>query len=639
MNTKSGPLRGLMIFVTIYATALLLVGGLLWQSIRVEQQRVKRAQIESAQGVLSSTLALASRRFLLLDQYLQLLVEHEALERYLNRPDPVRLSALLQLWQRQLVDAELVQRLSLLDSRGHEMVALQMQPSTGAVAVMQGLRDYSDTPLASLLGTLEEGQLSLLQTQATQGHLAAAALLLRLDRGGRSASYLRAELDMGELIESSLPASIPLAGGIIVADKRASLLLKGQDKLHNGPLAAVYPQLWQFISTHSSGLYEGAEGRFVFRRMPAELLPHTEPLAFAPYLLTDVSDGLIAQLMAERINHAVLTLMALALLIFPVSVMVTRAIQQRRALIRQGRLAQAALDSMSATVVIDQQGIVVDVNPRFTRLLGYPEPAIEGQHFEQFLSLQESAQEIALLKHRLIEGSNWHGEICGQHLSGALCPLLLELHPIPDGNAHPGYFVIGFQDISELKQLQSQLKELALRDPLTACWNRRHLNQELHRSLEALKRHQHPFVLAVLTIDNYRLLKEQMPAMQHDQMLVRLADLLERQLRRTDQLAYCSEGEFVLLLNVTELHIGLSVLERIHQAVAEDTLQQKSISCSIGAAEARAGDTHESVMDAAQKALEAVHASGRSGVFVTRGHQQWEAANAFDSELSASDGR
>ncbi|WMC09788.1 biofilm regulation diguanylate cyclase SiaD [Oceanimonas pelagia] len=120
-----------------------------------------------------------------------------------------------------------------------------------------------------------------------------------------------------------------------------------------------------------------------------------------------------------------------------------------------------------------------------------------------------------------------------------------------------------------LLELNDQLRQAALRDPLTGLANRRQLMERLHDEQARCRRGQPAFALAMLDVDHFKRINDTYGHDTGDRVLCRLAETLAGQLRTQDLCARWGGEEFVLLLPHTALEPAGALLRRIMTAVRE----------------------------------------------------------------------
>jgi len=173
--------------------------------------------------------------------------------------------------------------------------------------------------------------------------------------------------------------------------------------------------------------------------------------------------------------------------------------------------------------------------------------------------------------------------------------------------------------LGEIERLQIELREQAIRDPLTGLFNRRYLQSTLQREWARCQREQVPLCVALLDIDHFKQINDRHGHGAGDQVLVRLAQLLLDSSRREDLACRYGGEEFLLLLPGMEADEAYERAQGWRQAFAALEIwvhgARLNLSLSVGVAVA---PLHASEPDMlihhADLALYAAKAQGRNRV-------------------------
>jgi diguanylate cyclase (GGDEF)-like protein len=108
------------------------------------------------------------------------------------------------------------------------------------------------------------------------------------------------------------------------------------------------------------------------------------------------------------------------------------------------------------------------------------------------------------------------------------------------------------QKMAEAEALQRQLREQAVRDPLTQLHNRRFLAETAEARIEHARRTGSPLCVVLIDIDHFKRVNDLHGHEAGDRVLVAFADLLRERLRKSDTLCRFGGEEFLLLLDPCE---------------------------------------------------------------------------------------
>lgn len=191
-------------------------------------------------------------------------------------------------------------------------------------------------------------------------------------------------------------------------------------------------------------------------------------------------------------------------------------------------------------------------------------------------------------------------------------------------------------DVTQARQLQSQLSHQASHDALTGLPNRREFERRLQEALQSARRYGHVHAVCSIDLDRFKMVNDTAGHAAGDSLLRELGQVLAHQVRAGDVLARLGGDEFGLLL------LGCSI-EQAEQVAAKllTTItgygfhwdgRPYSVGASIGIAclHAETASTAEA-MSEADVACYAAKAAGRGRVSVYRaGHSE---ARQYHREL------
>ena len=167
----------------------------------------------------------------------------------------------------------------------------------------------------------------------------------------------------------------------------------------------------------------------------------------------------------------------------------------------------------------------------------------------------------------------------------------------------------------ELSQANRQLEDLATRDALTGIANRRQFDDKLLELFRSFRRSQVPFTLMILDIDHFKQVNDKHGHALGDQVLRKLAELLEQKVRVTDVVARYGGEEFVALLPDTPAEPNArSVAEKIRKAVEQTEFPGGlTVTISVGLSEVSPDDADTGTLfERADQALYQAKNSGRN---------------------------
>ncbi|MFC4258699.1 diguanylate cyclase domain-containing protein [Marinobacter lacisalsi] len=229
------------------------------------------------------------------------------------------------------------------------------------------------------------------------------------------------------------------------------------------------------------------------------------------------------------------------------------ALEQRDEALERSRqhlqLAERVIDaSLEGILITDPQMRIQFVNPAFTQLTGYqPEEVIgrtpgllaSGRHDDRFYSDMWDT---------LKRSGCWRGEIWNRRKTGELFLELLTITAIRDDDGNISHYAGLFTDITQNRQNEEHIRQLAYYDALTGLPNRRLLEDRLEHAIRHAHRKQQMLAVLFIDLDHFKTVNDTHGHAVGDQLLTELSRRLKSCLREDDTLARLGGDEFIVLL-------------------------------------------------------------------------------------------
>lgn len=175
------------------------------------------------------------------------------------------------------------------------------------------------------------------------------------------------------------------------------------------------------------------------------------------------------------------------------------------------------------------------------------------------------------------------------------------------------------------RQLELSLQKieiLASRDDLTGAYNRRNFMAALDAEMQRARRTARPFCFAMLDLDHFKQVNDKHGHAVGDAVLKTFCDMIEKSLRAPDRLGRFGGEEFGILLTETPLDMGIEVVDRLRQKIADHdwtTISPRlAITFSAGITDNETDDGMESLLKRADDALYSAKRSGRNRVITSK---------------------
>jgi diguanylate cyclase (GGDEF)-like protein len=283
-------------------------------------------------------------------------------------------------------------------------------------------------------------------------------------------------------------------------------------------------------------------------------------------------------------------------------------------------------------IIVDPCGVIVDANPAVCELLSYGWAGagdLLGRRATAALSAWPELLQVVR------DGQGARLEIAAIDLPG-IRYYDAQVLPLPAWGGSEGHTLILFHEISdykraetqlqlaqesliqqlaEIEDLQIQLREQAIRDPLTGLYNRRYLESKLAEELQRMGEDGAPVSLAMVDIDHFKKVNDTYGHEAGDTMLQALASVLCQGVRGEDIVSRYGGEEFVLALIGATLETAGRRAEEWRQAVEALRVSYRGnvfgVTISIGLA--ALNFHHLEIEQTLRKADEALYLAKQSG--------------------------
>lgn len=124
--------------------------------------------------------------------------------------------------------------------------------------------------------------------------------------------------------------------------------------------------------------------------------------------------------------------------------------------------------------------------------------------------------------------------------------------------------------LDTIKKRNTEIAELAVRDPLTGVFNRGYFNDTFPGAIKRAIRYAQPLALVMCDVDHFKMINDHYGHQTGDKVLKQVAQCLSNSLRQgVDWIARYGGEEFVIVLAETGEQGSLQMVERMRKLVAE----------------------------------------------------------------------
>jgi len=213
-------------------------------------------------------------------------------------------------------------------------------------------------------------------------------------------------------------------------------------------------------------------------------------------------------------------------------------------------------------------GVIVEISPSIELVTGHSRDQLIGQPFEILCAEASEARrvrETMQTQNRIIDH-----EIELRNRRGSYVPCSINARSVVDEMNTPMKIVGSMRDISERKQAENEIRQLAYHDTLTGLPNRSLFNDRLEQALAYARRHSGLLAILYLDLDRFKDVNDTLGHCSGDRLLQAAAQRLAACIRNSDTVARLGGDEFVILLTSIKSDREVSIVaEKILTDLAE----------------------------------------------------------------------
>lgn len=235
-----------------------------------------------------------------------------------------------------------------------------------------------------------------------------------------------------------------------------------------------------------------------------------------------------------------------------------------------------------------ESGTYLNANPALAKLYGYASPAalisdlnnISSQlyvsearrgEFTEAIKTQGRVQNFESEVYRLDGGAIWISE---------------NAHAVYDADGNILYYEGTVEDITERKNHELQIRQLAVTDNLTGLLNRHAFSGKLASLIAEADKMQRKIAIAFIDLDHFKLINDTLGHRAGDKLLENVAQRLIQSTRPTDAIVRFGGDEFVMLYpGLRYAEDAEPLLERVMEAISQPIAIGDyvfNMTCSVG---------------------------------------------------------
>lgn len=212
---------------------------------------------------------------------------------------------------------------------------------------------------------------------------------------------------------------------------------------------------------------------------------------------------------------------------------------------------QHGLESTFMTVLLDQDGFIVECNQNFLKISHWTPKRIIGKTFWQLFPENSTSEKITnTIWRSLNQSQTWQGEV--EKISKTGQPYWVSLTAIPTFSAKTNekQYLLLEKDITKAKTIQHQLEKIAYIDTETGLMNAHRLERVISTMIDE-KKH---FSFVYLSIDKFYTLKELYDHSSDNNLIIEFTNRIKMYFQDSI-MARINENDFVVITPLSEWFI------------------------------------------------------------------------------------
>ncbi|MFT5660019.1 MAG: diguanylate cyclase (GGDEF)-like protein/PAS domain S-box-containing protein [Sulfurimonas sp.] len=237
-------------------------------------------------------------------------------------------------------------------------------------------------------------------------------------------------------------------------------------------------------------------------------------------------------------------------------------------------------------MVTDIEKNIIMVNQGFNKITGYSSEEVIGKKPTILQSGKQSEADYKRIWTAISNDLSWSGEIWNRRKDGSLYAEWLTIYKVfNEENVLTNYIGV-FIDITEQKETQEKINQLAYYDTLTNLPNRQLFQDRVDHAISKTKRANTKLAMIFIDLDNFKSINDTLGHHTGDELLKHIAKCIKKSVRESDTVARLGGDEFTILVeDIREdnhvTYLAESLIKNIKQSLVLSS-QEIYPSASIG---------------------------------------------------------
>ena len=214
----------------------------------------------------------------------------------------------------------------------------------------------------------------------------------------------------------------------------------------------------------------------------------------------------------------------------------------------QKRLMQAAFNNFNGQFIANEKGYITHPNDSFISMSGLSAEKLQKMTLMHWLDLQITLKnDTTGLLRTLLETKYWSGEVELHPSPDLTFHAILTISMIADDDFNIEHYIVTLQNITDIKEAQAQLQQMAFYDSLTGLANRKLAKELICSSLKNHLRFKNYSAILYINLERFKSINNAFGRKTGDQLLTQTALSLKKMLCKGDALARVGGDEFAVI--------------------------------------------------------------------------------------------
>ena len=241
--------------------------------------------------------------------------------------------------------------------------------------------------------------------------------------------------------------------------------------------------------------------------------------------------------------------------------------------------------STDGIIITDKDNLIVSVNESFEKLTGYTNAEVIGKNPKLFSSGWGDKEFYKNMWQELKKNDFFKDELWDRKKDGTLYAISMSIVCVRDAEGDIINYIAISHDITESKDKEREIHQLAYYDFLTKLPNRKLFQQELESYIKSSHFNSKKFAVLFLDLDNFKWVNDSLGHHFGDKVLVEVSQILTSLVLEDSLVARLGGDEFVIIspfhdqLEISKL--ATSILESVSHPIIIDSTEI-NVGWSIG---------------------------------------------------------